>query len=106
MALGVTIIPTQHYFFEYSTLPIQANNIFFSRNSLSSINVFWAVVIIPALTALIIKILTNTRYKGNKLLTDGWKNALGTFTFYGLFFLAYGEFTLLALSVRFFEVET
>ena len=40
------------------------------------------------------------------MLIDGWKNALGTFTFYGLFFLAYGEFALLALSVRFFKLET
>ena len=50
--------------------------------------------------------LTHTKYKEKKMLIDGWKNALGTFTFYGLFFLAYGEFALLALSVRFFKLET
>ena len=102
----MTILSRQDYFFEYSTLPIQANNVFFSRNSFSSINLFWAVVIVPVLTALIIKMLTHTKYKEKKMLIDGWKNALGTFTFYGLFFLAYGEFALLALSVRFFKLET
>jgi hypothetical protein len=62
-ALGVTPIFYQSYFFEYSTLPIQANNIFFNRNILTSINVFWAVVIVPMLVAVILKILAITKYK-------------------------------------------
>jgi hypothetical protein len=48
------------------------------------------VLIVPALTAFVIKILSQTKYKESKVLYDAWKYALGTFTFYGFFFLAYG----------------
>lgn len=54
---------------------------------------------------MVLKVLSITKYKEKKLLLDAWRNALGTYTFYGMFFLAYGEFALLALNVRFFEAE-
>lgn len=38
------------------------------------------------------------------MIADAWRNALGTYTFYGIFFLAYGEFALLAVNVRFIEL--
>ena len=39
------------------------------------------------------------------MIADAWRNALGTNTFYGMFFLAYGEFALLEVNVRFIELE-
>lgn len=35
-----------------------------------------------------------------------WRYAFGTFTFYGLLFLSYGEFSSLFLNIRYFSSDT
>lgn len=46
------------------------------------------------------KILSKTKYEGNPLIERMWKLTLGSFTYYGILFLAYGEFAILALDFR------
>jgi len=62
-------------------------------------------IIIPLLTSLILKFLSKTVFKENYAIERSWKYALGTFSYYGMLFLAYGEFACFALSVRYFKAD-
>lgn len=44
----------------------------------------------PLMVAIVLKILSNTKYSNDYTYKKAYKYALGTFTFYGLLFLAYG----------------
>lgn len=103
LSLGVTAI-SQLFYEEYSTFPIHANPIFTGRNSISSINLFLVVVLAPVLVGIILKLASlSKKYEKRRIVHYGAKYALGSFTLYGLFFLAYGEFASLALNLRYFQ---
>lgn len=72
-------------------------------NPLSTFNVFLVALFGPLISALVLKVLSITAYKGNRYVERAWKYSLGTFTFYGLMFLSYGQFIALALSIRSYE---
>ena len=60
----------------------------------------------PLLVGAILKIVSLFKdYAKRKPVHHGMRYSLGTFTFYGLFFLAYGEFASFGLNMRFFEAE-
>lgn len=105
LSLGFTAI-SQFFYEEYSSFPIHANPIFIGRSSLSSVNLFWLVLLGPFLVGVVLKILSlSKKYEKKRLVHYGARYALGSFTLYGLFFLAYGEFGSLALNLRYFEAE-
>lgn len=52
------------------------------------------------LGALVVKLLADYKYKDKPLLRFAWKNCLGTFTFYGILMLAYGQFSYLAVNAK------
>ena len=63
---------------------------FYSNNPIHSINIFLAVVFVPLLVALVLKILSVTKYSNSTVIEKAWKYALVSYTFYGILFLAYG----------------
>lgn len=50
----------------------------------------------------VVLLILSLKMKGH-FFQKAWKYALGTFTFYGLLFLAYGEISLMALNIRHYE---
>ena len=89
-ALGATTIFRKQYFYEDTQLPYTVRSQFDGTDSISTFNVFLGAVFVPLLMALVLKVLSVTVYKGRRRVEKAWKYSLGTFTFYGLMFLAYG----------------
>lgn len=73
---------------------------------MGAVNAFWIFILGPLIFALILNILSKTKCKEKKVFQDGWRYALGTFTYYGIFLVAYGQFASLGLNLRFFYSET
>ena len=63
------------------------------------------VIVVPVLAGVIFKILSVTKYEGVRSVERAWKFSFGSFLFYGLLFLAYGELASLALNFRYFKTE-
>ncbi len=64
------------------------------------------MIVIPLLLAVVLKILAGVACKDSILMQRVWKNSLGTYTFYGMLFLAYGYLSLLAIDAKYFSAET
>lgn len=56
----------------------------------------------PVIVGLILKIMSKIK-ENNDSYVKAWKNALGSVTYYGLLFLAYGEFSSLGLNIVNFQ---
>ena len=71
---------------------------------MQSINIFLFSLITPVIVGIVLKILSSTKYKDNILFHRGWMYAFGTFTFYGVMFLAYGELLIFITNLRYIDL--
>lgn len=87
----MTLLSQNSYHYEDSTdIPPHIQTILQEYGSISLINIFLVVLILPLLIALILKVVSCTIAKQNLKIEKSYKYALGTFTYYGILFLAYG----------------
>lgn len=56
------------------------------------------------IVGLILK-LAEFKYEDKPFVKLGWKNSLGTFTFYGILMVAYGQFCYLATNIKNFSSD-
>jgi hypothetical protein len=61
--------------------------------------------VVPLLAGIVLRIVS-ARHKHIRLLAKAWRNSFGTYFFYNLLFLAYGELACLAISVRYMMTDT
>lgn len=97
-SLGATPFLRSTYFYESASLPYPVRSMVSSSDSISTYNIFLLVLVVPLLAALIFKVISGADSSGKK--SKLWKYTLGSYTFYGLMFLAYGELSILVLNVR------
>lgn len=90
VSLGITSILSDGYRYESSSLPAHLKPIVPNRDCISSFNIFLGVAICPLFVGGILAILALTACKENKNIGQAWRYSFGTFTYYGLLFLAYG----------------
>ena len=76
-----------------------------SNNIFDCLNIFFIFLIIPLVLALILKLLSTYKYQDKPMLKLVWKNSIGTFTFYGILLLAYGQVSSLAGNAKYFQSE-
>lgn len=101
--MGATILGREaQEFYEETSMPMTARSQFSDSNSLRTFNIFLAAIFGPLIAALALKVMSATAFKANQVLKKAYKYALGTFTFYGIMFLSYGQFAALALCLRTF----
>lgn len=88
--MGITHLSQNSYHYEDSTdIPPHIQTILQDHGSLN-INIFLILLILPLLAALALKVASRTIAKQNLKIEKSYKYALGTFTYYGMLFLAYG----------------
>jgi hypothetical protein len=104
-SLGITVLNQSKYYYEDSTVPTHIQTLLHNNDSISLINIFLLIAFIPTLISVVLKILSVTVCKDSRRIQKAWKYALGTFTYYGLLFLAYGEFASFALNLRYFQTN-
>jgi hypothetical protein len=104
-SLGATPFLFDQYHYEDTAVAETARSTYLSTDSISTINVFLAALVFPLLVSAILKILSATSCRESRSVTRGWKYSLGSYTFYGLMFLALGEFTSLGLTLRHWEMS-
>jgi hypothetical protein len=76
-----------------------------SNNIFDCLNIFFIFLIIPLVLALILKLLSTYKYQDKPMLKLAWKNSIGTFTFYGILLLAYGQVSNLVGNAKYFQSE-
>ena len=107
LSLSLGLIPlVKGYKYEISSLSPHFKYLFLTHGLLDGQNIFLLLVFVPMLAALVVKLLSDYKYKDKPLLKFVWKNCLGTFTFYGILMLAYGQFSYLAVNAKQFFSET
>ena len=77
-----------------------------SNNIFDCYNIFLIFLMLPLIIALILKILSATKYKDKHTLKLAWKNAVGTFTFYSILLLAYGQGSYFIGNAKYFQSES
>jgi hypothetical protein len=102
-SLGMAVLSREKNYHEDTSVPANFRTLIPSNNTATLINGALIVVIVPALASLVFKILSVTCCKEVRRVHRAWKYSLGTFTFYGLLFLAYGELACLAISIKYFK---
>ena len=102
LSLGITNIFPDDYNYESSSIPAHIKPLISSWDCISSFNIFLGVVLCPLLVGVILLILSKTAYKDNNKVGKAWRYAFGTFTYYGLLFLAYGVLASLFVNFRYF----
>ena len=101
LSLSLGLVPLiKGYKYEISNLSPHFKYLFLTNGLLDGQNVFLILVLVPMSLALVVKLLSDYKYKDKQLLKFVWKNSLGTFTFYGILMLAYGQFSYLAVNAR------
>jgi hypothetical protein len=83
-------------------LPSHVQGHFLSRDCLNAFNISLAVVALPLLTAAVLRLLGAVACKESRLVDRAWRLTLGSYTYYGLLFLAYGVLAFLVVDLRFF----
>ena len=87
-------------------MPTHIKPVLSSNDSISLINIFLLVIFVPIIVGIIFKILSVTKYEEEgRYIERAWKFSFGSFLYYGLLFLAYGELASLALNFRYFKAE-
>ena len=87
-------------------MPIHIQPVLSSNDSISLINIFLLVIFVPIIVGIIFKILSVTKdEEEGRYIERAWKFSFGSFLYYGLLFLAYGELASLALNFRYFRTE-
>ena len=104
-SMGLTPLSEGQYYYEDSSIPSHINPVLSSRDSVGLINIFLLVLIVPLVVGLVLKVLSVTACEGNWAVQRAWKYSLGSFLFYGLLFLAYGQLASLSLGLRHFEAS-
>lgn len=62
-------------------------------------------MVVPLTVGLILHLISTKKiYRNSTVLAKARRTALGTFTFYGLMFLAYGEIIALALNLKYLDL--
>jgi hypothetical protein len=102
-SLGISVLSWRKYSYEDSPMPTHIGTLLPAYDVLASINIAIAVIVAPLLVALVAKILSLTCFRQKPTIERTWKNSFGTFTYYGLLFLAYGEFSCLVLNLKDFQ---
>ncbi len=102
LSLGITKLFFPSYRYESSDLPYWIKAQVNTQNLIHSINYFLLVIVLPILTGVVAKIISAKCLPENKVVEKIWKNCLGTYTYYGLLFLAYGQFSQLAVNSRYY----
>jgi hypothetical protein len=104
-SLGIVVPSQEKYYHEDTSVPRYFRTIIPSSSTATIINGALLVVIVPVIASLVFKILSVTCCKQTRRIHRAWKYSLGTFTYYGILFLAYGELACLAISVRYFQSD-
>ena len=86
-------------------MPTHIKPVLSSNDSVSLINIFLLLIFVPIIVGVVFKILSVTKYEGVRSVDRTWKFSFGSFLYYGLLFLAYGELASLALNFRYFRTE-
>ena len=87
-------------------MPTHIKPVLSSNDSISLINIFLLVIFVPIIVGIIFKILSVTKYEEEgRYIERAWKFSFGSFLYYGLLFLAYGEPASLTLNFRYFKTE-
>jgi hypothetical protein len=105
LSLGITDLTNSKDSDQSSTVPTHLRILISTSNTLSLISIALCVVLAPILVSLVFKVLSKTVCRDNRKVERAWKYSLGTFTFYGLLYLAYGEFACLAFSLKYFAPD-
>lgn len=102
-SLGATPFTRTEYFYEDTNIQYSTRSELANFNCISTFNIFLLVILIPLGLAPILKKLAGTSCLESGRYTNAWKYTLGSFTFYGLLFMAYGMFVSLGLNIRHFN---
>ena len=102
LALGITDIDGST---GSQNVPSHIGNLLPTSNTISLINIFLLFFFAPLVTSLVLKICSLTCHSDSPRVHRAWKYALASYTYYGLLFLAYGQFATLTLSVRYFSSD-
>ena len=85
--------------YDYSApLSPELKGAYYSLNSLESYNFALALVLLPLLTALALRVLSATLCKAKEVLARAWPHVLGEMAFYSLVFAAYLVFSQLCFG--------
>lgn len=107
LSLSLGLIPlVKSYKYELSSLEPHFKFLFLTDGLLDGQNICLVLVFLPMIGALVVKLLADYKYTDNPLLRYAWKNCLGTFTFYGILMLTYGQFSYLAVNVKLLISQT
>jgi hypothetical protein len=101
--LGIAVLSRDKYYHEDTSVPANLRTIIPSSSPATRINFALIVIVVPVLAGLVFKILSVTCCKQSRRSRRAWKYSLGTFTYYGLLFLAYGELACLTVSLKYFQ---
>ena len=105
LSLGVTPLFEGQFAYEDSVTPTHFTPLFTKDDSISAINIFWALFLVPLFLGAIFKLLAVTVFSENWQFGRMWKYSFGTFAYYGLLFLAYGITAAMTLSLRHFRSD-
>ena len=98
-ALGITNLANS----KDSSTPAHLKSVLPVSDSISLVNICLVLFVVPLIVSLILKIASKTCQKDSHKIHRAWKYALGSYTYYGLLFLAYSQFAALTLSLRYFS---
>jgi len=104
-SLGLTTLFKTDNYYEDSELPTNIHPLLYASNPINLINILLIVLFGPLLIGLILKIVSSTIRKDSTHLQKAYKYSIGTYTYYGILFLAYGELACLAVNLRYFKAE-
>jgi hypothetical protein len=105
VSMGLTPL-IQGFVYEDSSISPNFKYVLLNRNVLSCVNIFLLLFVVPVIGAIVVKIVADTKYPGRLFPQYIWKNTLGTFSFYGLLFLAYSTFAYLVVDIYHFQGES
>jgi len=73
-----------------------------SNNIFDCENIFLMFLLCPLVVALILKLLSEFKYKNKPSFKLAYKNSAGTFTFYAILLLAYGQVSYFVGNAKYF----
>jgi hypothetical protein len=105
-SLGFTPLlaqPDQQYY-EQEDLPANFKGQNSRRNGLLTLNFALVLLVVPLLVGVVLRV-ASARRPHVRLLAKAWRNSFGTYFFYSLLFLAYGELACLAIGARYLTAD-
>jgi hypothetical protein len=102
LSIGLTCLP-KDYKYEPSNLSPHMKLLMLSNNIFDCENISLMFLLCPLILALILKLLSEFKYKNKSSFKLAYKNSVGTFTFYAILLLAYGQVSYFVGNAKYFS---